>query len=204
MQWAQRNIAAFGGDPARVFLDGQSAGAGAISAHMVAPRSWGLFARAGMQSTAMAGWIVQTMAEAQDTFGRLLQALGCPAAAPPAAAYRCLAAAPAQRVQDAAAAACRNGFGATVDGAELAAAPWVLAAAGRLAPGVQVLAGSAREDADCALPAQADRADFAAFATAEFAAAGNLTRNASLMRAVMDLYGTAPMEPGPDPAYSEW
>ncbi len=34
---AQDHIAAFGGDPQRVLLAGQSAGAGSVSAHLVAP-----------------------------------------------------------------------------------------------------------------------------------------------------------------------
>ncbi|MBW8858092.1 MAG: carboxylesterase family protein, partial [Bradyrhizobium sp.] len=44
--WVRRNIAAFGGDPDRVTVFGQSAGAGGIVDLMAAPRSRGLFARA--------------------------------------------------------------------------------------------------------------------------------------------------------------
>ena len=44
MTWVQRNIAAFGGDPARVTLMGQSAGAMSISAHLTRPQTSGLYA----------------------------------------------------------------------------------------------------------------------------------------------------------------
>jgi para-nitrobenzyl esterase len=50
LQWVQRNIAAFGGDPSRVSIAGQSAGAMAVSALLASPRTRGLFQRAIAQS----------------------------------------------------------------------------------------------------------------------------------------------------------
>lgn len=44
MVWVQQNIAAFGGDPKRVTLIGQSAGAMSISAHLSRPQTQGLYA----------------------------------------------------------------------------------------------------------------------------------------------------------------
>jgi para-nitrobenzyl esterase len=46
LRWVRENIAHFGGDPARVTIGGETAGAMAVSAHMAAPSSRGLFARA--------------------------------------------------------------------------------------------------------------------------------------------------------------
>ena len=46
LEWIQRNIAAFGGDPKRVTIAGQSSGAISVSLLMASPRAKGLFQRA--------------------------------------------------------------------------------------------------------------------------------------------------------------
>jgi len=53
LQWVQRNIAAFGGDPANVTIFGESAGGGSVMVHLTSPLSRGLFHRAIMQSPAL-------------------------------------------------------------------------------------------------------------------------------------------------------
>ena len=50
LQWIRMNIEAFGGDPDRITLFGESAGAAAISLLMLSPLAKGLFHRAVMQS----------------------------------------------------------------------------------------------------------------------------------------------------------
>ncbi|MFE6969243.1 carboxylesterase family protein [Isoptericola sp. NPDC057653] len=50
LRWVRRNVAAFGGDPARVTLFGQSAGGDAVAHLMAAPAAAGLFSRAIVQS----------------------------------------------------------------------------------------------------------------------------------------------------------
>ena len=50
LEWVRDNIRAFGGDPARVTVFGQSAGGGSVGALLAMPRAAGLFGRAVAQS----------------------------------------------------------------------------------------------------------------------------------------------------------
>jgi para-nitrobenzyl esterase len=50
LQWVQRNIGAFGGDPSRVTIFGQSAGGESILIHLVSPMSKGLYSQAIVES----------------------------------------------------------------------------------------------------------------------------------------------------------
>ncbi|MES3022816.1 MAG: carboxylesterase family protein [Pseudomonadota bacterium] len=53
LKWVKRNIAAFGGDPKRVTIFGQSAGGGSVQFLAVMPQARGLFQRAIAQSGTM-------------------------------------------------------------------------------------------------------------------------------------------------------
>ncbi|MHB8162874.1 MAG: carboxylesterase/lipase family protein [Methanoregula sp.] len=50
LQWVQRNIDKFGGDPSRVTIFGQSAGAESVLVHVASPTSKGLFSQAIVES----------------------------------------------------------------------------------------------------------------------------------------------------------
>jgi para-nitrobenzyl esterase len=52
LQWVQANIAAFGGDPGKVMIFGESGGGGKVSTLMAMPAAKGLFHRAAIQSGA--------------------------------------------------------------------------------------------------------------------------------------------------------
>jgi len=63
LRWVHDHIAAFGGDPSRVTLQGQSEGSGIILVHMVAPGSKDLFQRAVFHSPVADFWSRNTNAD---------------------------------------------------------------------------------------------------------------------------------------------
>ncbi len=61
LRWVQKNIAAFGGDPRKVTIDGESAGAILVAAMVGSPEGKGLFQRAAAQSGAWMGLSIGKM-----------------------------------------------------------------------------------------------------------------------------------------------
>jgi para-nitrobenzyl esterase len=84
LRWVQRNIAAFGGDPSRVALGGQSAGAQDTGVNQISPLSAGLFNRAIYESAPLSGIAVKSVGLQRGQ--AFAQAANCPTDASSAAA----------------------------------------------------------------------------------------------------------------------
>lgn len=122
LTWVRDNVAAFGGDPRKVLLFGQSAGADNACALLASPRAAGLFQRVLLMS---AGCRPVEPEAAERTWRGVAAELGCARAAEAAA---CLRAAPADALAKVEGAGLEPGLGGwefyyTVDGAVLPQAP---------------------------------------------------------------------------------
>jgi len=79
MQWTHENIQKFGGDPAKVTIFGQSAGAFSVVYHLVSPPSWQYFSQAISQSgTSYLTWFFQPKDLAEELYATWAGAVGCP------------------------------------------------------------------------------------------------------------------------------
>lgn len=76
LRWIQRNIARFGGDPAKVTISGQSAGGRSVVSLVASPLARGLFQRAFVQSGPAMDASFPTLAESEQTGLDVQKAVG--------------------------------------------------------------------------------------------------------------------------------
>ncbi|HWD05578.1 MAG TPA: carboxylesterase family protein [Amycolatopsis sp.] len=76
LEWVRDNVAAFGGDPGRVTLAGQSNGGRTVGTILAVPRANGLFGQAIVQSGTGVGSVVHTPAEGEAVAEAVLADLG--------------------------------------------------------------------------------------------------------------------------------
>ena len=95
LRWVRDNISAFGGDPDRVTIAGESAGGMSVCDHLVAPESQGLFRAAIIQSAPCQAQV--GLADAERISVDYARDVGC---GDPASAADCLRALPADKLRD--------------------------------------------------------------------------------------------------------
>jgi para-nitrobenzyl esterase len=122
LRWVKRNAAAFGGDPRRVTLGGQSAGAQDTGANMISPLSTGLFHRAIYESSPLSS--LPPLSIGLTNGMNFASAAGCPGSdASAAACLRALSAAQILQLQGTANANGPYVTGPVVDGSVIPITP---------------------------------------------------------------------------------
>jgi para-nitrobenzyl esterase len=177
LAWVRDHIQAFGGDPRRVTIAGQSAGGHSVSFHLVSPGSAGYFHRAIVQS-GYASWRVPTLADAESLGRDFAARVGC---TDPAHVLDCMRAKSQRDVllafgngQQEFVERGRVAWGPVVDGFDIPDQPRILYEHGRFNH-VPVILGATRDEgwiyADRSFPAGLTAPQYEAAVEHEFGAA---------------------------------
>lgn len=138
-RWVKQNAAAFGSDPTKLTIFGESAGGMSMLVHLTSPKSQGLFTRVIVESgAAVRGAVASTTAAADSRSAVLANALGC---TDEGTLLSCLRAKPADDVQ----AARGLAWGPVIDGFVLQDEPMKLFASGSFAK-VPILLGTNKNE----------------------------------------------------------
>lgn len=143
-RWAQTQARAIGGDPTRITIFGESAGAISVLTHVVLPRSAGLFQRVISESGMLEAY---PQAYALNNTAVFAKAAGCKTGPGLLACLQGLSWAQVKAAEDAVSAPNSDpftnaGWNPTVDGVEVTEQPLALLKKGQYNRGVQVMAGS--------------------------------------------------------------